>query len=121
MASGSCSVPGSSVRRLVGGRSPAENFIGADDNLIALVARTRQWFDRIAKGEVTSVREIARQEDIDEGDVSRFLPLAFLAPDTVQAILAGKQPPELTAERLKRLRFLPHGWQEQRESLGFHS
>ena len=96
-------------------------FIGADDNLIALVARTRRWFDRIAKGEVTSVREIARQEDIDEGDVSRFLPLAFLAPDIVQAILAGKQPPELTAERLKRLRFLPHEWQEQRQSLGFHS
>ncbi len=96
-------------------------FIGADDNLIALVARTKRWFDRIAKGEVTSVRVIARQEDTDEGDVSRFLPLAFLAPDIVEAILAGKQPPELTAEILKRLRFLPHDWQEQRESLGFQS
>ena len=73
------------------------------------------------EGEVGSVREIARQENFSEGDVSRFLPLAFLAPDIVEAIVAGKQPPEMTAGKLKRLRFLAHDWQEQRESLGMHS
>ena len=86
----------------------------------ALVAGTRHWFDRIVKGEATSIREIAREEDMDEGDVSRFLPLAFLAPDIVETILVGKQPTELTAEKLKRLRFLPYSWKEQRQSLGFH-
>ena len=80
---------------------------------------TYQWVERIAKGEITTVRDIARQEGVDEGDVSRFLPLAFLAPDIVEAILAGRQPVELTPEKLKRLRNLPKCWDEQRQLLGF--
>jgi len=52
-------------------------------------------------------------------DVSRFLPLAFLAPDIVEAILAGRKPVELTSEKLKRLRNLPKSWEEQRQLLGF--
>jgi hypothetical protein len=90
-----------------------------DRNLIDLIARTRRWFVRITKGETVSVREIAREEGMDEGDVSRFLPLAFLAPDIVESILAGKQPVELTAEKLKRFRNLPHSWEEKRRLLGF--
>ena len=57
-----------------------------------------------------SIREIAANYDIDEADVSRFIPLAFLAPDIVEAIVAGKQLIDLTAERLKRIGQLPHCW-----------
>ena len=80
--------------------------------LIALVARSRYWIERIVRGDAATVREIARREGMDEGDVSRVLPLAFLAPDIVETILAGKHPPDLTAERLKRLPVLPHDWNE---------
>ena len=90
-----------------------------DYGLIGLVSDTYRWVERIAKGEITTVRDIARQEGVDEGDVSRFLPLAFLAPDIVEAILAGRQPVELTPEKLKRLRDLPKSWEEQRQVLGF--
>ncbi len=90
-----------------------------DRKLIALVARSRHWIERLARGDAGTVREIARREGVDEGDVSRFLPLAFLAPDIVEAILAGRHPPDLTAERLKRLPVLPHDWNEQRRLLGF--
>ena len=83
-----------------------------DRKLIALIARSRRWIERIASGDAGTIREIARREGVDEGDVSRFLPLAFLAPDIVEAILAGKHPPDLTAERLKRLPVLPHDWNE---------
>jgi hypothetical protein len=71
------------------------------------------------EGEITTVRDIANQEGLDEGDVSRFLPLVFLAPDIVEAILAGVQPVELIPEKLKRLRNLPKSWEEQRQLLGF--
>ena len=90
-----------------------------DHNLITLVARSYHWFDRITKGELTSIRMIADEASMDVGDVSRFLPLAFLAPDIVESILIGKQPTELTAEKLKRLPVLPHCWKTQRKSLGF--
>ena len=87
--------------------------------LINLVASTRDWFGHLAKGKASSVREIARQTNVDENDISRFLPLAFLAPDIVDAILVGKHPPELTAEKLKRLKSFPASWEEQRKLLGF--
>ncbi len=90
-----------------------------DGGLIGLISDTYQWFERIAKGEITTVRDITRQEGVDEGDVSRFLPLAFLAPDIVEAILTGRQPVELTPEKLKRLRNLPKSWEDQRRLLGF--
>ncbi len=65
------------------------------------------------------MREISHKFTIDEGDVSRFLPLAFLAPDIVEAILRGWQPTGLTSETLKRLRNLPKSWEDQRKFLGF--
>ena len=92
-----------------------------DGKLIALITQARQWWEQLSKGGVSTLREIARTTDLDEGDVSRFLPLAFLAPDIVEAILAGRHPMELTAERLKRIRSLPNCWQEQRQVLGFLS
>jgi site-specific DNA recombinase len=50
--------------------------------------------------------------------VARVIHLAFLAPDIAQAIVDGRQPPDLTAERLMRLVPLPTTWQAQREHLG---
>jgi len=49
--------------------------------------------------------------------VSRVLQCAFLAPDIVEAILDGKQPPSLTVEKL--LAGIPMEWVEQRRRLGF--
>ena len=87
------------------------------------MARAHAWFTQLAKGEVTSLREIARRWDQNPGDVSRTLPLAFLAPDMVVAILEGRQPPDVTTEWLKRLPHLPYAWpyawDRQRQFLGF--
>jgi site-specific DNA recombinase len=44
--------------------------------------------------------------------------LAFLAPDIVEAIAAGHQPPELTAEALAERLELPVLWTAQEEALG---
>jgi site-specific DNA recombinase len=92
-----------------------------EGRLIDLVSNSYQWAQKIFKREVSTVREISREKDIDEGDVSRFLPLAFLAPDIVEAILKGRQPAGLTSEKLKRLRNLPKSWEEQRKLLKFTS
>jgi site-specific DNA recombinase len=44
--------------------------------------------------------------------------LAFLSPEITTAILDGRQPVQLTAERLSRLADLPLDWSEQRTVLG---
>lgn len=90
-----------------------------DPHLIAAVAQGRHWFAQIRGGDVRSVRDLAARHGVNQGDVSRILPLGLLAPDIVEAILAGRQPIELTAKRLKRVGYLPVSWAEQRRVLGF--
>jgi DNA invertase Pin-like site-specific DNA recombinase len=90
-----------------------------DPRLCRSVANAYRWFRQLKAGEMPSVRSIARAEDLHECDVSRSLRLAFLAPDIVEAIFDGRQPVELTAERLRRLPQIPLDWASQRLLLGF--
>jgi hypothetical protein len=90
----------------------------ADHKLCHLIGRSRIWIEQLKSGEHKSIAAIARAEDMDPGDVSRFMQLAFLAPDIIETILKGEQPPDLTAETLKRLRDLPLAWADQRIRLG---
>ena len=62
---------------------------------------------------------LAERHRMHHRDVSRILPLGLLAPDIVEAILAGRQPTDLTVSRLKRLSDLPVSWDQQRRVLGF--
>jgi hypothetical protein len=47
------------------------------------------------------------------------LRLSYLAPDITQAILDGRQPSDLTAEKLLEHSRLPLAWLDQRIVLGF--
>ena len=64
---------------------------------------------------------ILPRSTIPASEVSRQLSLAFLAPRIVSAILAGRQPVDLTAKTLKRLPVLPLDWNQQSKLLGFGS
>ena len=98
----------------------AQGVAAAPDNkLITLLSRAHRWFDELTGGEAASVREIARREGNDASDVCRSIQLAFLAPDIVEAIFAGRQPVELTPRHLKRIGTLPLEWDRQRRLLGF--
>ena len=58
-------------------------------------------------------------ENNDPTDVSRFLPLAFLAPDIVEAIVQYRQPLDLSSDRSRLLSPIPVEWGEQSRRLGF--
>ncbi|MEQ9487964.1 MAG: recombinase family protein [Alphaproteobacteria bacterium] len=90
-----------------------------DLKLCALIAKPILWLEQLTSGDTPSLSGIAEQENLSVGDVSRTLQLAFLAPDIIEAIVAGRQPIELTANKLKRLPALPTAWPAQRQQLGF--
>ena len=90
-----------------------------DDNLIKAIAKAHDWFEQLASGQAGNAQEIADREDVARSDISLTLPLAFLAPDIVDAIVAGKQPVELTWEQLRKALPLPSCWHRQRQFLGF--
>ena len=90
-----------------------------DAKLIAVLADAQRWISDLAEGRAASVRDLARQNNRDAGDVSRTLPLAFLEPAIVAAIMEGRQPIGLTPRTLKRTGMLPCSWPDQRRRLGF--
>ncbi|WP_340108233.1 recombinase family protein [Pikeienuella sp. HZG-20] len=106
---------GVETKLVLGGVQAAE----PDPALIRLLADARCWMRRLLTGETPSVRALAREAKLDHRHVARALPLAFLAPDIVAAIMGGRQPPNLTIAALKRLDRLPLRWADQRDALGF--
>ena len=89
-----------------------------DPILLKEIRRAHRCFEALVSGQVRSVAELATVEGISDRYVSSLLPLAFLAPDVVEAIAAGRQPPELTAHRLIRTVDLPIAWTAQKQLLG---
>jgi site-specific DNA recombinase len=85
--------------------------------LLKAIARAHCWFDDLKAG--SSYKTIANREGIDQRHIARTIRLAFLAPNITEAILKGREPQDLTTDRLLRLPKLPIDWQTQRELLGF--
>ena len=90
-----------------------------DPALIKAVVRAHRWFDDLIAGRARSLGEIAKREGVSDRYVGHLMPLAFLAPDIVEAILNGTQPLDLTAETLTKRTELPLGWAEQKALFGF--
>jgi hypothetical protein len=76
------------------------------------LARAWRWQRMLDEGVYTSVSEIGDTENISKSYVSRILRLALLAPDIVEAILAGRADQVLMLESLERP--LPVSWEDQR-------
>ena len=83
-----------------------------DPALIKTVARAHVWFEDIVAGRLT-MTELAAREGMKVSSVAKLLPLALLAPDIVEAILAGDQSASIVARHLIRSN-LPVLWKQQR-------
>lgn len=93
-----------------------------DPGLIHLIAKARYWYDGLKTGRIESIGAIAETEGMDNGDVSRWLPLAFLSPSIISDIIAGKHPVDLSARDLERKApRLPLCWTQQRCFLGLEA
>ncbi|MGJ8563117.1 MAG: recombinase family protein [Alphaproteobacteria bacterium] len=90
-----------------------------DPELIKLIAKARNWYGGLKTGRFKSIKDIAAIEKMDDGDVSRTLSLAFLAPSIIHDIIAGNHAINLTPRDLSRkANRLPLDWAQQRSFLG---
>ena len=87
--------------------------------MIALLAKTNDWFSRLKSGECKSVSELAEEDNVRGKHICKLLPLAFLSPEIQQRIMLGEHPPELNALQLIKRTPFPHDWAEQKRVLGF--
>jgi hypothetical protein len=86
-----------------------------DNAMVKAIARAFRWREMLEKGTHATIAEIAAAEKINESYVGRVLRLTLLAPDIVEAILSGRQPPKLQLESM--LRRFPVAWQGQRAEM----
>jgi hypothetical protein len=108
-------VPFRIVRR--GGRKEMQLPEGAaqsrrtDNTLVKALARAFRWKRMLETGEIATIAELAQRERIAVSYLTRVLRLTLLAPEIVEAILDGRQGPEVTLARLREA--FPVEWSEQ--------
>jgi len=107
---------GVEIRLVIEGAADAASV---DPILLKEVACAHRCFEAFATGKIASMSELSSREGVDQRYVRRLLPLAFLAPEIVNAIASGTHPAELTANKLVRKTDLPIEWQAQKRALGF--
>ena len=82
-----------------------------DSTLVKALARAFRWKRMLESGEYAAIAELAEREGIAPSYMTRVLRLTLLAPDIIDAILDGKQGPEVTLAQV--LEPFPLTWQHQ--------
>jgi hypothetical protein len=109
---------GREITMLIDGADP---FVTAkpDARLIKLLIRARRFNATLVDSDGVPFAALAKREGVSPSYFTRLLRLSYLAPDIIQAILDGRQPRDLTADKLLARSRLPLTWHEQRRLLGF--
>jgi hypothetical protein len=84
----------------------------AEPALVKALARAFRYQRMLDQGRYASITELAAAERLDRGYLGSLLRLTLLAPDIVEAILDGRQPPRLGLPKL--LSGIAECWSEQR-------
>jgi hypothetical protein len=106
---------GVEMKLIINGAGPAK----VDQTLLKTIVNAHKWFNDLVSGRVRNIAEIASLEGKDKSHVSRVMNVAFLAPDITESIITGRQPADLSAEKLIRRINLPMDWEQQRQIMGF--
>src|SRR5437879_5088101 len=86
--------------------------------LVASIARGRRWLDELLADANANAEGIAKRERCSVRKVNMTISLAFLAPDLVQAAIAGRLPHGMGVARLADM---PAEWSRQHQMLGLPS
>jgi len=87
----------------------------ADPALVKALARAFRYQRLLDEGRYSSISDMAAGERIERGYLGSLLRLTLLAPDIVEAVLDGRQPPELGLPGL--MAPFSAEWSEQRQTL----
>jgi DNA invertase Pin-like site-specific DNA recombinase len=102
---------GGEMRLIIPSESSSHDAGRTEPPLIKAIVRAQEWVRSIVAGEYKDQRSIAAATGLSERYVSRIIQSAFLAPEIVEAIVNGRQAPEVTLAAL--LDDVPLSWAEQ--------
>ena len=87
--------------------------LDVNPTLVVALARAYRWQELLDTGEAGSIVELAQKYDVDRSYVGRILKLTSLAPNIVEAILAGNEPEGISLRELQK--GLPVCWLKQQK------
>lgn len=86
------------------------------DPVALAIAKGFRWQELLDNGTYPTVRALAKAVKQDTAYVARTIRLTLLAPDIIEAVMAGQCPPALSLKRLSRE--FPVVWDDQRREWG---
>jgi hypothetical protein len=90
--------------------------------LLQTLGKAFYWQRLLDTGEVPTTAELSRRLKLEQGWVAEVLRLTLLAPDIVEAIVAGRQPRHLNLHQVRgREAQIPWDWERQRELFGLQA
>jgi site-specific DNA recombinase len=90
-----------------------------DARLVKLLLKARRFNAALVGSDGVPFAALAEREGVSPSYFTRLVRLSYLAPDITHAILDGRQPRDLTTEKLLEHSRLPLAWHDQRTALGF--
>jgi site-specific DNA recombinase len=109
---------GREIRMVTDGNDPVATS-KPDARLIKLLLKARRFNATLVGSDDAPFAALAEREGVSPSYFTRLVRLSYLAPDITHAILDGRQPRDLTAEKLLEHSRLPLAWHDQRTALGF--
>ena len=109
---------GREIKMLIEGTDPFATT-KPDARLIKLLIKARRFNAALVGSDGVPLGVLVKREGVSPSYFTRLIRLSYLAPDISQAILDGRQPRDLTADKLLAHSRLPLSWHEQRTVLGF--
>jgi site-specific DNA recombinase len=104
---------GGEMRLIIPGWAAIDQRRQPVSSLIKAVSRASDWVRRMESGECKNQRALAEATGLEPRYINSILRVAFLAPEITEAIIDGRQPPDLTLSSLTGT--LPVSWQQQKK------
>jgi DNA invertase Pin-like site-specific DNA recombinase len=108
---------GGEMRLIIPGGAAIDQRRQPVSSLVKAVSRASDWVRRMEAGECKHQRDLAKATKLEPRYINAILRVAFLAPEIVEAIIDGRQPPNLMLGSLTGV--LPMSWQQQKKLISF--
>lgn len=107
---------GAEMKMIIPGADPLPSQV--DPVLLKALARAHKWMGGLQSGQIRTATDISRIEGITPRYVCQLLPLVFLAPSILSAIVNGTQPETMSLQSLVVRNELPVDWAQQEVAVG---
>lgn len=84
-----------------------------DPHILKALGRAWAWRRKLDSGEMATVGDIAKSEEVTDRFVSRTMQLAYLSPEVIERMLVEREPPAVTWNEL--VKAATTQWNQQHE------